>query len=103
MNYKVIYSPRVRADIREHVRRLIEDEHVSPVTVERWYKPLFEAINNLYDMPRLYPVDEPYSRRRGVEVRKLTYKKYIVRYRVDDDTRTVNVISFFHGSRRREA
>lgn len=103
MSYKVVYSPSVLANIREHVRYLIEDQKVSALTVERWYRPLFERVEGLYDMPRLYGIDHGASKRLGFEVHKLTYKKYLIHYTIDDDCKVVELIAFMHGARRREA
>lgn len=101
MDYRVLYSPHVLAKIREHVRYLIEEQKVSPATVQRWYVPLFDRIEGLYEMPRLYSVDEAATKRHGCEVHKLTYKKYVVLYTVDDDKRLVELIAFMHGALRR--
>lgn len=78
MSYQVIYAPSVLANIREHVRYLLEDQKVSPATVERWYRPLFDRVEGLYDMPRLYGLDHGATKRLGFEVHKLTYKKYVI-------------------------
>jgi len=48
-------------------------------------------------------VDEFYSQRTGFEVRKLSYKNYVVRYRVDEQAQVVYVLSFMHGARRPSA
>jgi len=81
MTYKVFYTDRFKSNLRQHIRHLV-DQHVSAKTIEHWYSPLLDNIDQLYEMPRLYAVDEPYSQRVGYEVRKLTYKNYIIRYRV---------------------
>jgi mRNA-degrading endonuclease RelE of RelBE toxin-antitoxin system len=102
MTYRVVYTDRVIADIRARIIQLRE-AHAGEHVIDAWFGDLFDAIDYLYAMPRLYPVDEPFSQRRGVEIRKLTFRKYVVRYRVDDEARMVYVLSFFHGAFRREA
>lgn len=101
MDYRVLYSPHVLANIREHVRYLIKEQKVSPATIQRWYAPLFERIESLHKMPRLYAVDETATKRHGYEVHKLTYKKYVVYYTVNDDKQVVELIAFMHGAKRK--
>ena len=101
MTYRVLYTDRVIADLAGRVDRLRED-HVAEHVIEAWFSELFDTVDDLYEVPHRYPVDEPESRRRGFEIRKLTFRKYIIRYRVSDRTRTVYVLSFFHGAMRRE-
>lgn len=102
MSYRVFYTDRVKSNFDEHVRYLTA-EHVPRRVIERWYAPLLDAIDQLGEMPRLYMVDEFYSQRSGFEVRKLGYKNYTVRYRVDEQARVVYVLSFMHGARRPDA
>lgn len=99
--YRVLYSPSVRADLRAHVQHLCA-QHVSAATIQRWYMPLLDAIDHLYEMPRSNPVDEIATKQFGYQVRKLTYKHYTVHYRVDDAKRLVEVLAFIHGSQRHE-
>jgi len=102
MSYRVVYTDRVNSHFDQHVQYLTH-QHVPRHVIEGWYAPLLDAIDQLGEMPRLYAVDEFYSRRSGFEVRKLSYKKYIVRYRVDEQARAVYVLSFMHGARRPDA
>jgi plasmid stabilization system protein ParE len=102
MNYRVIYSSSVRDNVRDHVRYLVE-QHVSAETIERWCQGLFGLVDSLYDMPRRFAVDTAESKRQGFEVRKVHYGRYLVRYRVDENRRRVEVLSFIHGARREEA
>ena len=102
MTYRVVYTDRVMADIAAKVDHLRE-QFVGEKTIEDWFAALFDRIDGLYDMPRLYGLDHPATERLGYKIHKLTYHKYIVHYRVNDETRTVYVLSFFHGSTRKEA
>jgi len=102
MSYRVVYTERVIADIGKKVDHL-RGQHVSEQTIEHWFEGLFDRIESLYEMPRLYGLDHPASNKHGYDIHKLTYKSYVVRYRIDYKSRTVYILSFFHGSRRREA
>ncbi len=102
MNYRVIFTERVIADISEKVDYL-RAQHVSEQTIGRWFEGLLDRIETLYDMPRIYGLDHAASKQHGYSIHKLTYKKHIVRYRVDDDARRVYILSFIHGAARREA
>lgn len=102
MTYRVFYTDRVTAQVAAQVDYLRE-QHVSDRVIEAWFLGLFDAIDDLYDLPRRFPVDQPESERQGFEVRKLTFRRYTVRYRVDEERRVVEVLSFIHGSMRREA
>jgi plasmid stabilization system protein ParE len=101
MNYRVIYSPSVRDDLREHIQYLI-DQRVSAEIVERWYSRLFDAVDSLCEMPRRNAADRVASKRYGFEVRKLSFGRYLIHYRIDDDRRLVEVLSFVHAARRKE-
>lgn len=101
MTYRVIYTERVMADIAAQVDHLRE-EFVGEDTIERWFTGLFDRIDDLYDMPRLYGLDHAATERNGYNIHKMTHKGYIVRYRIHEASKLVEVLSFFHGSRRRE-
>lgn len=100
--YRVFYTDRVTAEIEKRIDEL-RDDHAGEQVIATWFGDLFDAIDGLYYWPFRYPVDEPESERRGFEIRKLTFRKYIVQYRVHEDRRVVEVMSFVHGRQRREA
>ena len=102
MSYRVVYTEHVIANIDQKVDHL-RSQHVSEQAIEGWFEGLFDRIQSLYEMPRLYGLDHAASEKHGYDIHKLTYKSYIVRYRIEHASRTVYVLSFFHGSRRREA
>lgn len=101
MTRRVLYSPSVRDDIRDHVRYL-RSQVVSEKAIEAWFNDLFTAIDSLAEWSKRYPVDEVKSRQSGFEVRKLTFRRYAVRYRIDEADGVVEVLSFIHGARGRE-
>jgi len=102
MKYRVFYTARVTADVTRRIDDL-RKAHAAEHVIEAWFGGLFDAIDKLYDMPNRYPVDQPESERLGYKIRKLTYRKYIIRYRVDKKSHLVFVMSFIHGARRRKA
>ncbi len=101
MSYRVFHTARVTAEIDAQIDYL-RTQHVAERVIAAWFAALFDAIDDLYEMPKRHPVDRPESKRQGFEVRKLSFRKYVVRYRVNDDHRVVEVLSFMHGARRRE-
>jgi mRNA-degrading endonuclease RelE of RelBE toxin-antitoxin system len=98
MTYSVLYTAHVTAQIEKRIDSL-RSQHVSEPTIERWFGRLFDAIDDLYERPRRFPVDLAESQRRGYPVRKLIFGDYIIRYRIDESNRAVYVMSFIHGSR----
>ncbi|MFW5681544.1 MAG: type II toxin-antitoxin system RelE/ParE family toxin [Phycisphaeraceae bacterium] len=101
MTYRVFYTHRVIAEIASRVRSL-RDDRVDERTIAAWFTELFDAIDDLQALPRRFPIDEPESKRRGREIRKMSFRNYIIRYRVEQAQARVYVLSFMHGARRRE-
>ena len=102
MTYRVIYAPSFREDIDQHIDYLL-GQHVALHVINGWYAKLYELIDGLYKSPRRFPVDEVQSRITGHETHKLNFGDYLVFYQVDDKRRQVNLVTFRHGARRREA
>ena len=100
MSYRVFYTHRVIAEIAARIQRL-RDDRVSEPTIAAWFTDLFDAIDDLKEMPRRFPIDAPESEARGREIRKMSFRNYIIRYRVDEADACVYVLSFMHGARRR--
>lgn len=102
MNYRVIYTQGVVGDLAAKSDYLRE-QGVSEQTVSQWFEELYDRIDSLAEMPRAYGVDPQASEQHGYLIRKLTYKRYIIRYRVDEREHAVHVLSFIHGARQAEA
>jgi len=100
MTYRVIYTDGFLADIADHIAYL-RGEHVGQDTLETWYERLFERLDTLDQMPLIHPVSESFSAEHGYEVRKMNYGEYLVFYRVHEAKRTVELMAFTHGARRR--
>ena len=100
MTYRVLYSDEFTANLDDHLTYLRGDG-VSPFTMDRWYGKLFKLVESLNDWPERFPVDRVLTEATGRETRKANYGRYLISYRVDDDRRTVTLLGFVHGARRR--
>ncbi|MGB0766325.1 MAG: type II toxin-antitoxin system RelE/ParE family toxin [Phycisphaeraceae bacterium] len=100
MNYRVVYTERFQERVNNHVDYLLA-ERVSIETITAWYDRMYELLDSLDEIPKRFPVDEHVSNETGSLTRKLNYGKYVVLYTVDDDDRTVQIIEFIHGARRK--
>lgn len=70
MNYRVVFTPRARADAVEAFRWLAER---SPEAAARWYAGLERAIRELGKNPLRYPVADDESEELGVVMRQKLY------------------------------
>jgi plasmid stabilization system protein ParE len=68
--YRVVFTPRARADAVQAFRRMAED---APTAAGRWYVGLNKAIAKLRTMPELHPVAEEESERIGITLRQMLY------------------------------
>jgi len=100
MSYQIIFGPAFRDDLDDHLTYL-RTECVGQGVINTWYNGLFERIDSLEMWPNRFAVDEAYSQAVGRETRKLTYKKYVVMYQVDDENRRVELVAFMHGAKRK--
>jgi len=102
MIYRVLYTADVMGDLAEKVDYLRE-QGAGEQTISKWFEGLYDRIDSLSEMPRAYGVDPLASEQHGYLIRKLTYKKHIVRYRVDASERVVHVLALIHGARQADA
>lgn len=102
MTYKVIYSDNARAETSAQAAYM-RAEQVGEEVMANWFERLFDAIENLYEWPKRYPIDQQQTQERGFEVRKMVFGHYLIFYRVEEESRTVEVFSFIHGASRRNA
>jgi len=100
MIFRVLYSDEFTANLDEHLTYL-RGEGVSHLTIDRWYGRLFELVGSLNDAPNRFPVDRVLTQATGRETRKANFGRYLISYRVDDARRTVTLLGFVHGARRR--
>ena len=87
MSYRVIFTPKARADAIEAFRWIAEQ---SPDAVARWYAGLEKAIVKLSSNPERHSVAEDESERFGVTLRQMLYGRrrgvYRILYSVEGDT-----------------
>lgn len=70
MTYRVLFTPRARADAVQAFRRMAEH---APNAAARWYSGLDKAIATLRTMPARHPVAEEESERIGITLRQMLY------------------------------
>jgi len=92
MGFKIIFSPESLEHLGEIVQYIAQDN--SEAALQFGMKMLDRAAL-LADFPEL---GQPYSKRPGV--RRLSVKPYAIYYRVHSETRTVEVLRFWHSARR---
>lgn len=100
MIYRVIYSNAFRERIKAQVDYLLA-ERVSDDIISNWYDRLLLLLDSLDDLPKRFPVDERMSEETGLLTRKLNFGNYLVFYTVDEENRTVHVVDFMHGAKRK--
>lgn len=100
MKYRVVYTEEFLSDIDNHVDYLL-GQGASTETIARWYRAVFDRLDDLDEMPKRLPVDERQSELNGYEVRKLNHKNYLAFYTIDDETRCVNLVKWQHGAKLR--
>jgi plasmid stabilization system protein ParE len=70
VNYRVVFTPRARADAVRAFRWIAE---VSPAAAARWYAGLDKAVAALGTMPTRHPIAEEESERLGMPIRQMLY------------------------------
>jgi plasmid stabilization system protein ParE len=87
MTYRVIFSPRARADVVEAFWWIADR---SPTAGDRWYAGLEKAVAKLSKFPERNPVAEDESELVGITLRELLHGKrpnvYRILYSVEVDT-----------------
>ena len=93
MDFKLIWSPSARLDLKDIVGFIAED---SPSAAERFVKRLFQAVERLPHFPesgRVVPeLDDP-------TVREIVRKPCRIVYGVDHERRTVGIVRVWHAAR----
>jgi plasmid stabilization system protein ParE len=91
--YRVIFSNRVRAEIKEAVSYIALD---SPQQAEAWGEGLIEVIYSLETMPHRCPLI-PERGEFGEDLRQMLYRSYKILFSVQGDT--VEILHVRHTSR----
>lgn len=93
MAFQVIWSDRSRAELQGIVETIRADQ---PSAADRFANELVLRVNRLGQFPRSGAV---FTRRRGFEVRQITYRKYRVFFRVRPRLKRIEVLTLWHGAR----
>jgi plasmid stabilization system protein ParE len=87
MTYKVVFTPRARADALAAIRWL---EERSPDAAARWFVGLEKAVAKLEKLPERHPIAEEESELLGVTIRQMLYGRrrgvYRILFSVQGDT-----------------
>ena len=91
MGYKVTLSPEAIQRLEQIVRFIAKD---NPDAALRFGNRLLDRAELLSNFPEL---GMPYRKRPGV--RRLSCKPYFIYYRINHDTKVVEVMDFWHSAR----
>ena len=93
MDYEVVLTEPARDDLRDTVDFIAQD---NPQAAVNFRDRLIAEAETLIRFPyrgRLM--------RRRENVRKLVYRSYLIVYRITESRRTVEILRFWHGARRK--
>ena len=93
MDYKLDWSVRARADLREIVSAIAADR---PSTVAPWGEELFRHIEVLATFPLIGPVIPQVSL---LPTRRIVFGDYLIFCRVRQDPNVVELVPIWHGAR----
>jgi plasmid stabilization system protein ParE len=79
VSYRVVFTPRARAEALEAFRWIAEQ---SPDSAARWYAGLEKALIKLSQFPGRQPVAEDESERFGITIRQMLYGRRRGIYRI---------------------
>lgn len=83
-SYRIEYIEQARQD-KSSLARYIKDECKAPLTSVKYIEELQQKVESLRNQPCATSPDEQLSRRLGVPIRRLNYKKISVLYTVMED------------------
>ncbi|MBO0800051.1 MAG: type II toxin-antitoxin system RelE/ParE family toxin [Blastocatellia bacterium] len=90
MTYRVVFTPRARADALEAFRWYAER---SPDAAARWYGGLEKAIATLRQNPARHPVAEEETEQFGITIRRMLYGRrrgvFRILFTIEGDTVTL--------------
>ena len=93
MDFKLNWTQRACADLREIVAYIARDN--SPAALA-WGDELFRHVEVLASFPMIGPM-MPESA--GRNVRRIVYGDYLIFYRVNQETKSVDVLTVWHAAR----
>jgi plasmid stabilization system protein ParE len=97
MAYKIRKSRRAKSDIIE-IGKYIAVEFSAPESASKLLDEIEVNISNLKDMPKMFPLvrDEELAKQ---GYRSMSAKNYLIFYTVDEETKTVNIVSAMYNRR----
>lgn len=99
MSYRVALLPVVDNQILDHALYIADD---SIDRALQWEQSLRQRILSLGDLPNAHPISDAESRAFGRDIRKANFGDHLIFYRVDEVQKTVYILTFLHGARRKE-
>ncbi len=93
MDYKLDWSLRARADLREIVSIIAADR---PSAVAGWGEDLFRHVEVLASFPLIGPVIPQVSL---FPTRRIVFGDYLIFYRVHQEPKRVELLTIWHGAR----
>ena len=94
MDYQVIWMDEAIADLKSIVLRIAQD---NPDAALRWGEKILQKPRLLSEQPRLGHRFEKLGRE---DVRELNVPPYRIIYQILDSTRTVWILTVWHGARK---
>ena len=94
MSFKVRWTGPARREFTEVVDWISAD---NPSAASDFRDELFSRVDSLGQFPRSGAI---YVRRRGLEIRQITYGNYRVFYQVRPRLQRIDILSIWHGARR---
>ena len=93
MDFKIVWTPLARADLREIVEYIARDDSDA---AQRVGERILESVEILRDMPEL---GRMVPERRNPTIREIIRGSYRIVYRVREALRTIEVWRIWHGAR----
>lgn len=93
MDYKLDWTVRARADLREIVDVIAAER---PSAVLAWGEELFRHIEVLGSFPMIGPIVPRVS---AFPTRRIVFGDYLIFYRVHQEPKTVEILTIWHGAR----
>jgi plasmid stabilization system protein ParE len=96
VTYRVIISDDALAGVVAFLD-YIADTKQMPLTADRWWAKALAKVETLRTMPRRCPLapENEFSR---YELRMLIVDRCLFIFQIDEETRTVRIVKFRHGS-----
>ena len=93
MDYKLDWTLRARADLREIVSHIAQDNATAALA---WGDDLFRHVEVLASFPQIGPAVRQAS---FSNTRRIVFGDYLIFYRVRTDPKTVEIVTVWHAAR----